>query len=695
MIVTSMAAPAPPEAPQAGTGAGDPAASGETPVDDQPSFQSVLAHEEHTPGPPIGAGAATSGTPRSAKADEGKKAADGTAPLVATPVVATPAPILAALLAVATPRAALPAATKIADAAVGSPNGLPSAVGAATAGKTDPRPADLASGALEALMPGRANRTDQSDRIDQSRQQAGANQPVTDSSPHPAPGLAAAPHDAVLSRVAVARQSQAGAVTTANPLSRSEVQGAIPAMAGGTDRRGVGDRAASQGSDTLLHATAHAAPGTAKDAEAAIHALLTGGTAKTAGEEARNLSAMAGSSRTVAGVPAPLALLQDAGAQKPPLERSPSAPSPTQLTGRPPMNLDATKSNRTAVAAGATQTAIVPEKVAEQRHPDTPGDGHPGNASLTSTTGAADTSGHGGSRPTEAAAPRTSQPEAAGAVVPNQPAQASETQVQPSVVASQIPLSPRGSTQPQPPQAARQPGPTEPSGFSPRSAMPSQDHRASASAPSRGSDGSSVQSWANGAVTAPTTQHAAPVAAAARQAPAGQTGAVHQPIVQGILVRQASLQMVGAAASFKVVLHPRSLGEVTVQVTRVQEGLQVTIAPQQLTTQTLLNKHLPDLLGTLRTGQDLPVQAQVVAPHAPAPLGTPEAAAAGQSGLTFTANGGGQSFTGGHGGEQQQAWAGTMIDLLREPARTTLPAGPATGAMAGRLVGNPRIDVQA
>ena len=206
-----------------------------------------------------------------------------------------------------------------------------------------------------------------------------------------------------------------------------------------------------------------------------------------------------------------------------------------------------------------------------------------------------------------------------------------------------------------------------------------------------------MQSWTTGAVAVPTTQHAQPAVGAARTAPESQTGAVHQPIVQGILVRQASLQMVGAAASFKVVLHPRSLGEVTVQVTRVQEGLQVTIAPQQLTTQTLLNKHLPDLLGTLRTGQDLPVQAQVVAPHTPAsaPLGTPEAAAAGQSGLNFAANGGGQPFTGGQGGEQQQAWAGTMTDLLREPARINSAASPVARATAARMVGNPRIDVQA
>jgi hypothetical protein len=172
---------------------------------------------------------------------------------------------------------------------------------------------------------------------------------------------------------------------------------------------------------------------------------------------------------------------------------------------------------------------------------------------------------------------------------------------------------------------------------------------------------------------------------------------MYQPIAQGVLVRQASLQVVGAAASFKVVLHPRSLGEVTVHVTRVQEGLQVTITPQQLSTQTLLNKHLPDLLGTLRTGQDLAVQAQVVAPHgtAPVPLGTPDAAAAGQSGLNFSANGSGQPFTGGQGGGEQQAWAGTVNALLREPVRISIPDRPAVRATTTRLVGNPRIDVQA
>lgn len=176
-----------------------------------------------------------------------------------------------------------------------------------------------------------------------------------------------------------------------------------------------------------------------------------------------------------------------------------------------------------------------------------------------------------------------------------------------------------------------------------------------------------------------------------------------QPIAQGLVVRQASLRQVGDTSSFRAVLTPRSLGEVTVHVTRGQEGLQVTITSQQASTQALLNRHLPDLLGMLKaTGQDLPVQAQVVTTFAALPTHhrTPEAAAAGQSGLNLTNSGGqqlsGQQFSGQQPQAEQRAWTGMARELFADPSRVDPVVAPVSlGPAAHATAGPARIDVHA
>jgi flagellar hook-length control protein FliK len=180
-----------------------------------------------------------------------------------------------------------------------------------------------------------------------------------------------------------------------------------------------------------------------------------------------------------------------------------------------------------------------------------------------------------------------------------------------------------------------------------------------------------------------------------------RTGAeadLYQPIAQRVLIHGASLHVAGAASSFNVVLNPRSLGMVTVHVARGQEGLQVTITPQQSDTTALLNRHLPDLIGMLKQGgQDLAVQAQVVQTHAATPNhnGTPQAAAAGQSGLNTFTNSGGQSFTGQQGNSEQGAWAATANDLFGVPDRGGGHVGTAPVAVQTRVGGAARVDVQA
>ncbi len=174
--------------------------------------------------------------------------------------------------------------------------------------------------------------------------------------------------------------------------------------------------------------------------------------------------------------------------------------------------------------------------------------------------------------------------------------------------------------------------------------------------------------------------------------------ALYQPIAQRVLVHGASLQVAGASSSFNVVLNPRSLGMVTIHVARGQEGLQVTITPQQTDTTALLNKHLPDLVGMLKQGgQDLAVQAQVVQTHSVAPThnGTPQAAAAGQSGLNMSMNTGGQTFTGQQGNTEQGAWAATANDLFGVADRGTGEVGPEAVVVQARVGGAARVDIQA
>jgi|GEM_PF-2705484 len=104
------------------------------------------------------------------------------------------------------------------------------------------------------------------------------------------------------------------------------------------------------------------------------------------------------------------------------------------------------------------------------------------------------------------------------------------------------------------------------------------------------------------------------------------------PIVQGVLVRHAALRVTASSSSFRVVLQPKELGQVVVQVQRGQDGLQVSIAPQHAATSTLLHAHLPELLASLNASNVGPVQARIDSPAGPGTSGLvrPETVALGQ-----------------------------------------------------------------
>ncbi len=201
-----------------------------------------------------------------------------------------------------------------------------------------------------------------------------------------------------------------------------------------------------------------------------------------------------------------------------------------------------------------------------------------------------------------------------------------------------------------------------------------------------------------GLPSAPAAPSSAPLVSGNTTAGTGAGVSLYQPIVQGVLVHGASLHVLGAASSFNVVLTPPSLGMVTVHVAQGQTGLQVVITPHQSDTTALLNQHLPDLVGMLKQGgQDLPVQAQIVQTHgaAPSPAGTPQAASAGQSGLNFATNSGGQSFAGQQGNTDQRAWAAAAGDLFGRPDQGNTAITPTADRLPARMSALARIDLHA
>lgn len=172
------------------------------------------------------------------------------------------------------------------------------------------------------------------------------------------------------------------------------------------------------------------------------------------------------------------------------------------------------------------------------------------------------------------------------------------------------------------------------------------------------------------------------------------------PIVEGVLVRQAQLRISGdlATSSFRAVLHPQALGAVTVHVQQTATGLQVTLVPQHVATQGLLDKHLPQLVSQLNATDGPPAVVNVLAPGAHPPSDRADAPASampnpaqqsGQGGAT--GSGGGQAS--GHREPTPRGGRDGAGRTVSAPVGRIETARPTVGRMPARSVA--RLDVQA
>lgn len=181
-----------------------------------------------------------------------------------------------------------------------------------------------------------------------------------------------------------------------------------------------------------------------------------------------------------------------------------------------------------------------------------------------------------------------------------------------------------------------------------------------------------------------------------RQLAAGRE--ILAPVVQGVVVRHATLQVGGAGSSFRAVLTPKTLGEVTVHVHRDAAGLQVTLVPRQAATHQLLEHHLPDLIAQLQAGDTGPVRASVTAANAPA-AGAPSQSAGGMP--VPTAQPGGMQFSpqagAGHDGGRQPepTWSRDGMPGNGRPSGAATGSGARARTGARFSTGTARIDLQA
>jgi hypothetical protein len=239
-------------------------------------------------------------------------------------------------------------------------------------------------------------------------------------------------------------------------------------------------------------------------------------------------------------------------------------------------------------------------------------------------------------------------------------------------------------------------------------AAPSTGHAGTSSAATTRIDDASQnpsRSGDAGMVTPPPIASAPPTpdtraAAGNRHGLTGEARAL-TPIVDAVLVRQASFRSDHASSSFRVVLQPATLGTVVVDVQKGQSGLHVTLTPEHAQTQTLLSQHMPDLESALRAGNLGAVQASVLpassAHHHAA--GSSQAPAAQPNGApAYGGSGGAGAGQSSGSGQQPGSWAPPEAQDAAEwqaPQRASYQTTQTTRGAAPRPPMQTRIDVQA
>jgi flagellar hook-length control protein FliK len=167
------------------------------------------------------------------------------------------------------------------------------------------------------------------------------------------------------------------------------------------------------------------------------------------------------------------------------------------------------------------------------------------------------------------------------------------------------------------------------------------------------------------------------------------------PVAEGIFVRLGSLRTTPSSSSFHVVLQPQALGTVSVHVQRGQDGLQVTLIPQQSATREILDRHMHELVTALGAADGAAPRVSVVAPGA-ASSGSFGGADQGMLGSgAFSAGAGGQQPSQGQGAQgEPSSW-----DDTARPPLTAAPMGapaPRRAPLAAqRLANASRVDFQA
>jgi hypothetical protein len=196
----------------------------------------------------------------------------------------------------------------------------------------------------------------------------------------------------------------------------------------------------------------------------------------------------------------------------------------------------------------------------------------------------------------------------------------------------------------------------------------------------------------------PQTLSAATGAAPAHHAVPKETTAtsgVLAPVAEGIFVRLGALRTTPSSSSFHVVLQPQALGTVSVHVERGQDGLQVTLIPQQSATREILDRHMHELVSALGAADGVAPRVSVVAPGG-APSGSFTGADQGMLGSGgFSADSGGQQPFQGQGAQgEPPSWDDNgRAPVMPAPVR---PLAANRAPLASQRLGNAsRVDFQA
>ena len=170
-----------------------------------------------------------------------------------------------------------------------------------------------------------------------------------------------------------------------------------------------------------------------------------------------------------------------------------------------------------------------------------------------------------------------------------------------------------------------------------------------------------------------------------------------RPIVEGVVVRHAALRVAGSSSSFRVVLEPKLLGQVIVNVVKGLDGLQVSLTAQRDDTGTLLHSHVSELVASLNASNIGTVHATVVARDNPSSTSksVPTAGHAAES-RTTTGRQGSSAFNGQGQSGGQQPDGDRAFRAQGRPGRDREVPGVAPRPRPGaRIVSTTRIDLQA